>query len=1299
MSTITEKNLGNLNPLQKAALAIKELRSKIDQLERAKNEPIAIIGMACRFPGAENSDAYWQLLANGREAIVEVPPDRWDVNELYDPNPNAAGKINTRWGGFIDKIDQFDAAFFGISPLEAEYLDPQQRIVLELVWHALEDAGIAPVSLRCSRTGVFVGITQNDYGDMQMGGSLEGIKAYTGTGSGHCFAAGRIAFIFGFNGPTFSVDTACSSSMVAMYQACLSLRNGDCDIAIVAGTHLILTPAMQVFLSKTQAFSPDGRCFTFDERANGFVNGEGMAVVVLCRKSLALERGDTIHALICSSSINHDGPSSGITVPNEAAQEALMREALAKANLTPADIDYIEAHGTATPLGDPIEVGAIQSVYGHTPRKKPLLLGSVKANIGHLNACSGIAALIKVVLMLKNQKLIPQPNFKSASKKIAWENFPINVSTQLTDWPQMDRPRRAGINSFSLSGTNVHFILEEHLAVTDDIPETGLDRNLHVLTLSGRNETALIDLARSFQTYIFENAAKQINLSNLCFSANTGRNHFKHRLAISASSVSDLQKRLEFFINKSAESESVKGIWQDFIPKSGIGRIAYGLTDDVSVDMLRFMANTQPKLASVLEQCQTLAKTYLHSDLFVQPYTKAAKFSCQYALIELWRSFGIKPAIVFGSGVGELTANCCAGMYDLEQAFQMLAGKEVQTNAPLIKVVKSSRDIDANEYKIRLALGTEDSLQKAGVKYAVDVPSKIDFQNTSDWLPILKVDLENPWEWTVSLLAALYVKGVDVDWTGFDAGYARKKLRIPNYPFQRKRFWLESLETKKQAETVTIDAKPELPKIKPEITHEQTSVQDVISTPATSVYGTAPVDIARLLNNQMESATSLINNVVDQQLAFLKRALSTQQIASQQSVAPTVLPKPEPEPVQQHEQKPLSVKPSEPEPVKPVQLDKSEVKTASTAKTDSKLSLIMMFPGVGDHYLNMGLGLYQHEPVFKSAIDKCCEFLKPELGLDLRTVLYPVSTTDKEVPKTETKPAPRLDFKAMLGRGSTAGNAPNPPNPDEERLNRTIHSQPIVFIIEYALGCMWLSRGLKPEALVGYSIGEYIAACLAQVMSLEDSLTLVTRRAKLIEQLPKGVMLAVPMSEAKIKPMLGEKLSLAIVSTVNQCIVGGPAEAIAELEKNLLAQEIVSRRLPGTHAFHSKMMTPLQESIIELVKSFKLNAPQIPYLSNVTGNWISEKEATDPVCWAKHTYQTVRFADCLEKLLDQEGRIFLETGPGQSLGSFVLQHPRAFKLQDKIVLPSLRNRYERLDDGQFLKNTVEKLKLAGLELN
>ncbi|MCA9976486.1 MAG: polyketide synthase, partial [Anaerolineales bacterium] len=374
-------------------------------MEQAQSEPIAIVGMSVRFPGSANSPAaFWELLRDGVDAITEVPSQRWDIDAYYDPDPDAPGKMYTRWGGFIDNVDQFDPAFFNVSPREAISMDPQQRLLLETSWEALESAGLAPDAVAGSKTGVFVGISTGDYGQMQnQANDLGEIDAYVGTGTTFSVAAGRLAYVLGVHGPALAVDTACSSSLVALHLAAQSLRAKQSDMALAGGVSLILAPEGTIYMSKSRALAADGRCKTFDADADGYVRGEGCGVVVLKRLSDAQRDGDPILAVIRGSAINHDGRSSGLTVPNGAAQRAVIEAALADAGgLAPEQIAYVETHGTGTPLGDPIEVRALAATLGKgRAADNPLLLGAVKTNIGHLEAAAGIASLAKVVLSLQ----------------------------------------------------------------------------------------------------------------------------------------------------------------------------------------------------------------------------------------------------------------------------------------------------------------------------------------------------------------------------------------------------------------------------------------------------------------------------------------------------------------------------------------------------------------------------------------------------------------------------------------------------------------------------------------------------------------------------------------------------------------------------------------------------------------------------------------------------------------------------------------------------------------------------------
>ena len=374
-----------------ALRVIEALETRIDSLERAKREPIAVIGLACRVPGASDSDAFWRLLDQGVDAIGEIPADRFDVEDYYDPDPDAPGKITTRWGGFLDQIGAaFDPQFFGIAPREAVSMDPQQRLLLEVSWEALEHAALAPARLRGSRTGVFVGISSFDYAQLLASQDEATIDAYLGTGVAHSASVGRVSYVLGLEGPNLAIDTACSSSLVAVHQACQSLLAGESDLALAGGVNVILTPTATISLSKARMLAPDGRCKTFDATADGFARGEGCGIVVLKRLADATRDGDRILAVIRGSAVNQDGASSGLTVPNGPAQTRVIRGALEQAGIAPGEVDYLEAHGTGTSLGDPIEVQAAAAALGTgRPADRPLLLGSVKTNIGHLEAAAG----------------------------------------------------------------------------------------------------------------------------------------------------------------------------------------------------------------------------------------------------------------------------------------------------------------------------------------------------------------------------------------------------------------------------------------------------------------------------------------------------------------------------------------------------------------------------------------------------------------------------------------------------------------------------------------------------------------------------------------------------------------------------------------------------------------------------------------------------------------------------------------------------------------------------------------------
>ncbi|NEQ83962.1 MAG: type I polyketide synthase, partial [Moorea sp. SIO2I5] len=602
-------------------MALKQAEAKLEMMELAKSEPIAIIGIGCRFPGNANTpESFWQLLANGEDGVREIPPERWDIDSHYHPDPDTPGKMYIRHASLVEQVEQFDPEFFGISPREAHSLDPQQRFLLEVTWEALERAGINPQQLENTQTGVFLGIGQNDYADLGLS-QLENISPYDGTGNGFCFAAGRLSYFLGLQGPSLAIDTACSASLVAVHEACQSLRQRESNLALAGGVQLILSPYVTTALSRLKALSPDGRCKTFDAAADGYGRGEGCGMVVLKRLSDAVKNGDQIWAVIRGSAVNHDGPSSGLTVPNKLAQEKLIEQALKAAKVEPSQVGYVEAHGTGTSLGDPMEVRALATVFEHGHNQEnPLRIGSVKTNIGHLEAAAGIAGLIKVVLQLQHQKIAPSLNFVNPNPYIEWENLPLEVPTQLKPWLSSGDKRVGGVSSFAISGTNAHVVLEEAPSPQGK-SESAHQRPLHLLTLSAKTPKALEDLATLNHNYLETDTELarehpfRFAIANVCYTANTGRAHFKHRLAVIASDHKELAEKLLY----QKTGEEVVGLFAGQFDSASQSppKIAFLFTGQGSqyVNMGRQLYETQPTFRQALEQCDQILQPYLECSL------------------------------------------------------------------------------------------------------------------------------------------------------------------------------------------------------------------------------------------------------------------------------------------------------------------------------------------------------------------------------------------------------------------------------------------------------------------------------------------------------------------------------------------------------------------------------------------------------------------------------------------------------------------------------------------------------------
>jgi len=884
-----ETSAPELSPIKRALLEIRELRAQLDEMDQAQNEPVAIIGLGLRFPAdVTDADSFWRLLSDGVDAITEIPPTRWRLEDFYDADVSQSGKMITRHGSFLKDVDRFDPAFFGISPREALSMDPQQRLLLEVTWEALENAGQSPEKLFGTQTGVFVGISNSDYGRMVLS-DLEKIDTYASTGGTLSVAAGRISYLLGLHGPAVSVDTACSSSLVAVHLACHSLRRKESNLALIGGVNLILSPEANINFSKAGMMALDGRCKTFDALADGYVRGEGCAMIVLKRLSDAEADGDHILAVVRGSAINQDGRSGGLTAPSGPAQEAVIRAALKSAGIEPNQVGYVEAHGTGTSLGDPIEVRALGTVYGEgRDATRPLLIGSVKTNIGHLEAAAGIAGLLKVVLALRHSEIPPHLHFKTPNPYIPWADISVSVPTRPSPWPSPDGRRIAGISSFGFSGTNAHVIVEgvEEQEINEKIDDA---RPLHLLTLSAKSALALHELAGKYEQFLAQSSVRPV--TDITYTANTGRSHYTHRLAVSATDVNQIRARLTAF----SAGQKTNGVWKG-------------------------------------------------------------------------ENSGDAPQVVF------------------------------------------------------------------------------------------------------------------------------------------------------------------------------------------------------------------------------------------------------------------------------------------------------LFTGHGSHYVNMSRQLYETEPIFRAAMDRCGEFLKPHLPQPLLSVLYPQSTVENQ--------PPQIDDMA--------------------------YGQPAMFAIEYALALLWRSWGIEPTAVAGHSLGEYVAAAVAGVISLEDSLTLIAERGRLMQNLEDGEMVTVFAEEARVAPLIvpyTADVSIAAVNSPETVVISGRRAAVLEVVQKLKAEKIRTRPLNVSRAAHSPLVESMIPAIARTSAGMRFSPPQIEFFSSVLGRAVNQ-ELTQPEYWQRHLRQTVRFADVAAALYAAGYRTFLEIGPNPTLIS--LGQRSVPDAESCLWLPSLRQGWA---DWEQIAESLAQLYVHGARID
>ncbi len=845
-------------------------------------DEIAVIGLAGRWPGARTADELWESLRAGREAIRFLTDEELlaaGVDPALVANPDYV-----KAKGVLGDVEYFDAGLFGLAPREVELMDPQHRLFLECCWEALERAGYNS-GRPLGRVGVFGGESMNTYlitnllSHLELVASADTLAASLGNDKDPLTS--RVSYKLNLKGPSITIQSASSTSLVAVHVACQSLLNRDCDMALAGGVSIHLPEISGYMYHEGGTTSPDGHCRAFDARAKGFVSGHGAGIVVLKRLADAQRDGDHVHAVIKGSACNNDGSLKvSYTAPSVDGQVEVYAAAYENAGVPPETLTYVECHGTATPMGDPIEIAALtQAFRAHTGRRRFCAIGSLKTNIGHLDSAAGVSGLIKTVLALEHRQIPPSLHFERPNPQIDFDNSPFFVNDRLRDWQTDGQPRRAGVTSLGMGGTNAHVILEEAPAPAP----SGPSRPLKLVVLSAHTETALESATDRLAGFLESHPLA--DLADVAYTLQVGRRPMSHRRALLAADPADAARAL------------------------------------------------------------------------------------------------------------------------------------------------ASRD-------------------------------------------------------------------------------------------------------------------PE-----------------------------------RLLSTRLEPG--------DRPVVFL-------------------------------------------------------------------------FTGQGAQYPGMGRGLYEAEPAYRDEVDRCAELLRPHLGLDLRELLFP--------------PA-----------GQEEGAA--------ERLRQTAVAQPALFVVEYALATLWMQWGVRPQAMLGHSLGEYVAACLAGVFTLRDALATVAVRGRLMQGLPPGAMLAVPLPEAEVLPLLGGELSLAAVNRPSLCVVAGPAPAVERLRAELAGRGIDGRPLHTSHAFHSAMMDPILKPFGEWVSNLRLSAPRLPYLSNLTGTWVRPEQATDPAYWAEHVRCPVRFEAGMAELLKEPDRVFLEVGPGNTLTTLARQHPA--RTPRHTVLPSLRHPREAVDDQQLLLGSLARLWLAG----
>ncbi|MGK3986563.1 type I polyketide synthase [Sorangium sp. So ce136] len=1260
-----------------------------------EDEPIAIVGVACRFPGAAGPGDYWRLLRGGVDAIKEAPRSRWDPDALFHPDSAVPGKMNTRWGGFLDRIDEFEPQFFGISPREAIHMDPQQRLMLELAWEALEDAGLVAGALKGSRTGVFFGVAWTDYAMLVHRGGLGALAQHTVTGFHHSIVANRVSYVLGLEGPSLAVDTACSSSLVAMHLACESLRRGESALALAGGVNLNIIPESTVGVSKFGALSTQGRCFTFDARASGYVRGEGGGVIVLKPLARAIADGDPIYCVIRGSAINNDGASNGLTAPSPAAQEAVLRAAYARAGVDPAAVDYVEAHGTGTLLGDPIEARALGAVLGAArparPADRPLLVGSVKTNIGHLEAASGVAGVIKVALSLKHRELPPSLHFETPNPYIPFAELRLDVPRALGPWPAPDRPGTAGISAFGFGGTNCHAVLEAPWAPPAEL-----------LPLAAGSPEALRSLARDVLAQVVAQVVDQVAapgepapVSALCRAAAARAGGAPHRLAATVRSREELRRLLEGFL----AGEERPGLSAREAAPEPRGKPVFVFPGQGSqwAGMGRALLHREPVFRAVMRRCDALIQQYVGWSLLALlteqrgggriddiDVSCPAIASVEIALAALWRSWGIEPAVVVGHSIGEAAAAHVAGALSLEDALlvsctqgRVIAQIRGRGAMGLVALPweDAGRALAGHEGRLWRAVRESPSstvvagdpaalselfaaLAQQGVfcrRVHADVAAHTPQVDALREELLERLRGVRPGPASVPIVSS--VTGSLVDGERLDAAHWTRNLAdavifgdgVSRLLEEGHTTFVEVSPTPllKRALQACAEHAGRQALVLPSLRRgedERAVLLDSLGAlyaagqpvrwQALYPAGEEPPQLVALSAHRPEALAALVEAHRD-----LLRDEATGEAPSLQDIAYTAGAR------RGHHDCRLALVARSREELRAL-LDASlqgephEGVARGQRSPGQRPKVAFVFPGQGSQWVGMGRALAAAEPVFRDVLQAWDGVIRSELGWSLLE-----------------------ELAADEGRS---------------RLHEIDVVQPALVAVEVALAALWRSWGVEPDAVVGHSMGEVAAAHVAGALSLEDAARVICRRSRLLRRLSaQGAMALVelPLADAT-RALRGHeaRVSVAASNSPRSTVLSGDRYALADIVARLDRRGVFWRWVKVDVASHSQQVEPLLDELRGALSEVAPAAAQVTVYSTVTGE-IVDGAALTAAYWARNLREPVLFSQAVARLADEGHTLFLEMSPHPILVPAVEEGLRG-RAREGVALGSLRRGHD-----------------------